>query len=1155
MGGRGHHDFPRWDHGDRIFQLHPEPWHEAPWILNTDGATGDGATVTWSGGYIANHLANGGCAVVSVDVSVDPLFPGDVVINWTMSGDGFGVPPHSNAGTVTVSTFALETFEHAPYYVTGDFENVLVMQFILTDPVADDWLDDLTLTQTPAFWWLPIGPADFVNVELWQDFNANGLFEPAGDLPVGTFGWDGVDSWEIIDLEDTHNNPVKTAGNRFFVCVDIAPGAPDNGIIQFMIPMLNDGGVIGAYDSPTDEGIFTYNAGVPPGDTGPLGWDAINVYPQIVNRYSEMADYAIHDVLDPDWVGPVHSQVLILDFEVPDNWFLADDMTAITFFNNLSADTTDLINMQLWRDDGTPGWNDGGETVVGTCLPDPLDAAGKHWYLDLSATPEPIPHGGARFFLTADIADVAADGHVIQMGIPQWFDDNSNGEFDQADNDEGVFFASRNDGPQDGPLVNGDFMIIDSGPPVIDFADGVGDGIGDANAYGSYVRQTTITDAVLAVGTGHSIGSQKTDTNNYGVSWAAMEWSKTIKWSVVYDETIPTADKWVITGVNADGTAGGPGAQTARAEDGVDYWTDGNEIFFILTEGTLAAEGDSLFFYTTRNIVGLENPDLVDTGGEAPGDEVQDELDKDEIIVSVDGITDGGSGIASVRIYCTFDNSDPTTVKTTVKDMFNVAAARYWTNGATPDNILPSEVIDGNLVKFIVRAIDNVGNVTESEIQMFIAAIKCDVTALLNATSITFYDLAHTSAPYDGHWTMPVTIADGTGNTGKDDSVELPAGLSAVVQIFDHIGNMDLVEVWNVADNSNFNGFDNFTPETPPPTVALDQDNTTTPANTVNIGDVVQVEVECGAVDDTGILLVEVDMQMYGQYAADEPLNDGGYDGDDIAGDGIWSREFEVQNAVIPVDQLNLDNTVSAVLTDDAGNPDITPEMIAAGNTLDIDTAAPIATAQWFDFAINLGGVNWLGYFGDDDIANPGDRVVVRWDAAADGETDDLLSVVCDLTEIGGPAENTMVVDEGGQEGGSFNDWDGDHGADLELYGVLWDFVEGSIDEDSTYSFLTVTDNAGNVTICTTGVDEGLPVEPLSVDVILPLGSLTVTIGHHANPPKSLYAGINDTLFFTLRTHSIFSRPTAAWQSISPISASPSRPLRWSWPAVLLRTR
>jgi hypothetical protein len=396
-----------------------------------------------------------------------------------------------------------------------------------------------------------------------------------------------------------------------------------------------------------------------------------------------------------------------------------------------------------------------------------------------------------------------------------------------------------------------------------------------------------------------------------------------------------------------------------------------------------------------------------------------------------------------------------------------------------------------------------------------IAAIKCDVTALLNATSITFYDLAHTSAPYDGHWTMPVTIADGTGNTGKDDSVELPAGLSAVVQIFDHIGNMDLVEVWNVADNSNFNGFDNFTPETPPPTVALDQDNTTTPANTVNIGDVVQVEVECGAVDDTGILLVEVDMQMYGQYAADEPLNDGGYDGDDIAGDGIWSREFEVQNAVIPVDQLNLDNTVSAVLTDDAGNPDITPEMIAAGNTLDIDTAAPIATAQWFDFAINLGGVNWLGYFGDDDIANPGDRVVVRWDAAADGETDDLLSVVCDLTEIGGPAENTMVVDEGGQEGGSFNDWDGDHGEDLELYGVLWDFVEGSIDDDSTYSFLTVTDNAGNVTICTTGTDEGLPVEPLSVDVILPLGSLTVTIGHHANPPKSLYAGINDTLFFT----------------------------------------
>jgi hypothetical protein len=1143
-----------------------EPWFDR--YLEYNGVTGDGAMPTWfdpNGG--AGDLGIYEFGIITVDVTVGLGFSGDMVIPWEIRGDGSGGAPNVQSGTAVIyETAPIVVDNHAPYSVTGDFTNQLVMDFTLRDLTTDDWLDDITLWLDPTFGGQSATNTDFAVVRLYNDSDGDGVFEPGTpDELVAPFTWDGS-AFVIADLGSGADNPVTTGGDQYFVAVDIAGSAGDDEIARFWIPWFSDDATPG-YNTPGFDHGFWYLGG----DTGPGDTAIVNPHPLVINRYSVMADYTINNVTDPDWVGPLNTQVLILDFEVPDNWYLADEMTAITFENFGSATNADIVDLQVWRDDGTPGWNDGGETVVGQCEAFIDD---QNWYLDLSATPETIPVGGARFFLTCAIADTATDGAGIQMGIPQLVDAAPvAGEFDLADEDKGVFFASRNDGPFDGDLVNSESIVIDSGPPDIAFDEGVGTWTtDDANAYGSYARQTTTSDPVLVGGAkGHTLDTLEVDTNQYGASWATpYAWSKTIRWTVTYDASIVTPDKWVVEGQNADGTIGGPGVQTNQAQDGVQYFTDGNELSFYVMEDGTPTDGEYFYFYTTRNIVGLPNPLLEDDDVlEAEGDEYQDELDLDEIIVSVDGITDPGSGIASVRIYCTFDNSDPTTTKTTVKDMFNVAGDRYWTNGATPDNILPSELTDGNLVKFIVRAVDNVGNVAESEIQRFeidntgpasvaptftwnadntlnppnvvnvgdvlnlnvdmvsqevpsfteIVSIKADITSLLNETDQTF-DWLNMVSPYNGLWTVPVTIADMDGSSGKDDDTELPAGLAAVVQVIDHIGNMDETIVYNVADNSQFNGFDNFNPETPPPTVSLDQDNTTVPPNTINIGDVVQVEVDVNAVDDTGVLFVHVDMQAYGtSYSANEPLNDGGYDGDDIAGDGIWSREFLVEDAgANAVDQLNLDNTVSAILTDDAGNPDPTPEMIAPGNTLDIDTDAPGATANNWDIVVSLPGakdINWLAYYGDTTIANPGDRAIVAWNAAADGETTDVVTVTADASQWGGPSEITLLVDEGGQEGASFNDWDGDHDEDPWLFGALWDFVEGTIDDPTTFAFLTVTDDAGNVVTCSTGTDEGAPAEPLSVDIILPLGNLTVTVGHAANPPKAMYAGINDTLFFT----------------------------------------
>ena len=370
--------------------------------LQTDGTTGDGAVVTWSDpnggtGEIRGFEGN----MVTVSVSVAGGFTGDVVINWTISGDETGGGTHDLAGSETIPEHQwVKIDQHAPYYVTGDFTDVLVMDFIMTDDTANDWLDAITLI--PGAYDVLIGAQDqtwFDNVELWHDFNGNDTFEPGtGDLLVGSFAWDG-DSWVLSGLGTDNNNPVTTAGDRYFVAVDIASAAPDDGIISFMIPLLSDAGTPNVFDAG-DEGWFTVG-----GDTGPtVGPEIVNIYPQIVNRYSVMADYTIHDVTDPDWVGPLNNQVLILDFEVPDNWTLADEMTAITFENTGTATNADIVTLQLWRDDGTAGWNDGGETVVGQCLAYIDDT---HWYLDLSATPEAIAHGGERFFLTCAISDTA----------------------------------------------------------------------------------------------------------------------------------------------------------------------------------------------------------------------------------------------------------------------------------------------------------------------------------------------------------------------------------------------------------------------------------------------------------------------------------------------------------------------------------------------------------------------------------------------------------------------------------------------------------------------------------------------------------------------------------------------------------------------------
>lgn len=63
--------------------------------IPSDGATGDGATVHWSG---SGYLSDGEVATADVEISVSSGFVSDMILPWIIHGDEWGNPPHEITG-------------------------------------------------------------------------------------------------------------------------------------------------------------------------------------------------------------------------------------------------------------------------------------------------------------------------------------------------------------------------------------------------------------------------------------------------------------------------------------------------------------------------------------------------------------------------------------------------------------------------------------------------------------------------------------------------------------------------------------------------------------------------------------------------------------------------------------------------------------------------------------------------------------------------------------------------------------------------------------------------------------------------------------------------------------------------------------------------
>jgi hypothetical protein len=76
-------------------------------LLEYDGTSGDGVTITWFGETPSQYgvLHGGESASADVEISVSTSFSGDAILEWTLSGDNYGTAPHTMEGEMNLEIY------------------------------------------------------------------------------------------------------------------------------------------------------------------------------------------------------------------------------------------------------------------------------------------------------------------------------------------------------------------------------------------------------------------------------------------------------------------------------------------------------------------------------------------------------------------------------------------------------------------------------------------------------------------------------------------------------------------------------------------------------------------------------------------------------------------------------------------------------------------------------------------------------------------------------------------------------------------------------------------------------------------------------------------------------------------------------------------
>jgi len=143
------------------------------------------------------------------------------------------------------------------------------------------------------------------------------------------------------------------------------------------------------------------------------------------------------NAVDPGVFALASTRNLGLDVRLPANGYQADALTELRVFNAGSATAGDISVMEAWADDGDGIFVPEIDQNLGA-----FAFTGDRW--DLTGLDLSLPPGGARVFVTLDVAADAVGNSTVQLGLPL----------------AGVVVAGDNDGPVDTEIVNSYVQVL-----------------------------------------------------------------------------------------------------------------------------------------------------------------------------------------------------------------------------------------------------------------------------------------------------------------------------------------------------------------------------------------------------------------------------------------------------------------------------------------------------------------------------------------------------------------------------------------------------------------------------------------------------------------------------------------------------------------------
>ncbi len=305
-----------------------------------------------------------------------------------------------------------------------------LLQFLLTNTYTDErQLQSLTFTNTTEALGATAAQRDATcqQVYLVLDANDNGELD---DVTVDNQLASGIFVDGKVIFSGLNLGLAPDAGTRLFVTADLG------------LATVADGNRIkGELESIVDISI--------PGSTVVATWPLESGTEWLINGM--VAEQITNRNISVLTLGPGEGPVLAMDLAVPANGYAADELTGISFVNEGSAISSDLLVAELWEDGGDGVFNAGlGDDVsLG-----PLTLTGNIWASTVLS--RVIPVGGSQLFTSLTVADTPQDSVTVKLGIPMG----------------GITVSSGNDGPLDAAVPGVGNLVISTSPlrTVVTFA-------------------------------------------------------------------------------------------------------------------------------------------------------------------------------------------------------------------------------------------------------------------------------------------------------------------------------------------------------------------------------------------------------------------------------------------------------------------------------------------------------------------------------------------------------------------------------------------------------------------------------------------------------------------------------------------------------------